>query len=107
MDVDATTTTTNFKKLTLEERDQLTKEGHCFCCRLQGHVARNCPKNTLSSSNKGTIAHTADTKPLNTTTTTTTPDTNKTLPTPPDTTTPKLTHTQQIRAIEEEMEEDE
>ena len=107
MDIDVTTTTTNFKKLTPEERDQLAKEGRCFCCRLQGHVTRNCPKNTLSSSNKGTTARTADTEPLNITTTTPTPDTNKTLPTPPDTTTPKLTRAQRIRAIEEEMEEDE
>ena len=45
MDVDATTTT-NFKKLTPEERTQLAKEGRCFRCRLQGHMARNCPKNT-------------------------------------------------------------
>ena len=107
MDVDATTTTTNFKKLTPEERDQLAKEGHCFRCRLQGHVARNCPKNTSPNSNKGTTARTADTGPPNVTTTATIPDTNKTLPTPPDTTAPKLTRAQRIRAIEEEMEEDE
>ena len=45
MDVDAATTT-KFQKLTPEERDQLAKEGCCFRCRLQGHLARNCPKNT-------------------------------------------------------------
>ena len=43
MDMDATTTT-NFKKLTPEECTQLAKEGRCFRCRLQGHVAHNCPK---------------------------------------------------------------
>ena len=45
MDVDATTTT-QFKKLTPEEHAQLAKEGCCFRCRLQGHLARDCPKNT-------------------------------------------------------------
>ena len=44
MDVD--TATTQFTKLTPEERAQLAKEGCCFRCRLQGHMARNCPKNT-------------------------------------------------------------
>ena len=108
MDVDATTATMNFKKLTPEERDQLTKEGRCFHCCLQGHVARNCPKNTLPSSNRGTTTvRTADAEPPSLTMTTTTPNTDKTLPTPPDSNTPKLTRAQHIRAIKEEMEEDE
>ena len=82
MDVDATTTT-NFKKLTPEERTQLAKEGRCFRCRLQGHVARNCPKNTNNP----------QAKTRETTTNTTT--------------TPKLTKAQQIRALEESMAEEE
>jgi hypothetical protein len=45
MDVDAANIT-QFKKLTPEERAQLAKEGRCFRCHLQGHMARNCPKNT-------------------------------------------------------------
>jgi hypothetical protein len=45
MDVDAANAT-QFKKLTLEECAQLAKEGWCFRCRLQGHMALNCPKNT-------------------------------------------------------------
>ena len=92
MDVDATTTTTNFKKQTLEERHQLAKEGRCFCCRLQGHVAGNCPKNTPPNTNKGTTTTTctADADSPNSPTTTPTPNTDKVLPTPPDTT--KLTH---------------
>jgi hypothetical protein len=45
MDVDAANVT-QFKKLTPEERAQLAKEGRCFRCHLQGHMARNCPKNT-------------------------------------------------------------
>jgi hypothetical protein len=46
MDVDAANITTPFKKLTDEERAQYRAEGRCFCCHMQGHMARNCPKNT-------------------------------------------------------------
>ena len=90
MDVDVTTTTTNFKKLTPEERDQLAKEGRCFCCRLQGHVARNCPKNTLPNLNKGMTARAANAEPSNLVMTMTTPNTDKTLPTLPNDTTPTV-----------------
>ena len=86
MDVDATTTT-NFKKLTPEERTQLAKEGRCFRCRLQGHVARNCPKNTNNQQTKA--RETTTDKPTNTTTT------------------PKLTKAQQIHALEESMAKEE
>ena len=86
MDVDATTTT-NFKKLTPEERTQLAKEGRCFRCRLQGHMARHCPKNTNNAQTK--VRETTTDKPANTTTT------------------PKLTKAQQIRALEESMAEEE
>ena len=85
MDVDATTTT-NFKKLTLEEHAQLAREGRCFRCRLQGHMAHSCPKNTNNS----------QTKARETTTEKAT-----------DTTTPKLTKAQQICVIEEAMAEEE
>ena len=51
MEVDNATGQTNFKKLTPEEWVQLTKEGHCFCCRLQGHMARDCPKNSNQNYN--------------------------------------------------------
>ena len=87
MDVDATTATTNFKKLTPEERTQLAKEGRCFRCRLQGHVARNCPKNINNTRTK--VRETTTDKPADTTTT------------------PKLTKAQQIRALEESMAEEE
>ena len=100
MDVDATTTTTTFKKLTPEERTQLAKEGRCFRCRLQGHLARDCPKNTTppvkareASSPKETTPPVAPTAPAPTT------------PTPP--TAQKLTRAQKIRALEAEMEEEE
>ena len=86
MDVDATTTT-NFKKLTPEERTQLAKEGRCFRCHLQGHVAHNCPKNTNNPQTKA--RETTIDKTTNTTTT------------------PKLTKAQQIRALEESMAEEE
>ena len=87
MDVDATTTT-NFKKLTPEERAQLAKEGRCFRCRLQGHVARNCPKN-VTNNNQTKVRETTTDKLA-------------------DTTAPlKLTKAQQIRALEESMAEEE
>ena len=38
MDVN-TVNATPFKRLTPEERAQLAKEGHCFRCQLQGHMA--------------------------------------------------------------------
>ena len=87
MDVDTTTTTTNFKKLTPEECAQLAREGRCFRCRLQSHMARNCPKNTNNTQTK-----------IRETTTDKTADT---------TTTSKLTKAQQIRALEESMAKEE
>ena len=95
MEVDSTTGTTNFKKLTPEERAQLTKEGRCFRCRLQGHMARDCPKNANRNLNSNARETTAETK---------TPD-------PPTVTsktpTTKLTRAQQIRALEEAMGDEE
>ena len=98
MEVDSATGKTNFKKLTLEERVQLSKEGCCFQCRLQGHMAHDCPKNSNQSSNsnahKTTTEHKNFEPPL------------KPLPNPaiPPT---KLTKAQQIRALEEAMEDEE
>ena len=96
MEVDNITGQTNFKKLTPEERAQLAKEGRCFRCRLQGHMARDCPKNLNRNSNSNareaiTENKTNDPPPKNTA--------------PP--TTPKLTRAQQIRALEEAMEDEE
>jgi hypothetical protein len=42
MEVDATASAP-FRKLTEEERKVLQKEGRCFRCRKQGHMARACP----------------------------------------------------------------
>ena len=86
MDVDATTTT-NFKKLTPDKCAQLAKEGRCFWCQLQGHMAHNCPKNTANSQTKA--RETTTEKPTNTTPA------------------PKLTKAQQICALEESMAEEE
>ena len=95
MDVDATTTTTTqFKRLTPEECAQLAKEGRCFRCQLQGHLAKDCPKNTAPPAKARETSSPKDT--------TSPPDTS---PTPPPT--KKLTRAQQIRVIEAEMEEEE
>ena len=94
MEVDNITGQSNFKKLTPEERAQLAKEGRCFRCRLQGHMARDCPKNSNRNFNaRETITEnkTNDSPPKNTTTPTT----------------PKLTKAQQIRALEEAMDDEE
>ena len=96
MEVDNATGTNNFKKLTPEERAQLAKEGRCFRCRLQGHMARDCPKNANRNSN----AH-------ETTTETKTPDAPTTSTTTSKTPVTKLTRAQQIRALEEAMEDEE
>ena len=101
MDVDATTTT-QFTKLTPEECAQLAKEGRCFRCRLQGHMARNCPKNTQPAKARET------TTPSNSEVDA--PD-NVAPPSPQTPTASpkekKLTRTQQIRALEADMEEEE
>ena len=94
MEVDNVTGQSNFKKLTPEERTQLAKEGRCFRCRLQGHMARDCPKNSNRNFNARettTENKTNDSSPKNTTTPTT----------------PKLTRAQQICALEEAMEDEE
>ena len=83
MEVDNAVGQANFKKLTPEERAQLAKEGRCFCCRLQGHMARDCPKNSNRNSNQSmreTIIKNknASTTATNNTSTTTTPPTKLT-----------------------------
>ena len=99
MEVDNATGQTNFKKLTPEERAQLAKEGHCFRCRLQGHMACDCPKNSNRNSNANVREISPNTKDTNT------PSNTSTTPTPTNST--KLTRAQQIRALEEAMEDEE
>ena len=98
MDVDNTTATLPFQKLTDDERAQYRAEGRCFRCRLKGHLARDCPKNSNQRSNPN--ARTAST---NTPTDAVAP----TPPPPPPKPAPKLTKAQQIRAIEESMNDEE
>ena len=97
MEVDSATGQTNFKKLTPEERAQLAKEGRCFRCQLQGHMARDCPKNSNRNFNSSARETTTENK---------TTDSSKTPPTNPTNST-KLTRAQQIRALEEAMEDEE
>jgi len=40
---------TRVPELSREDFDRLSREGKCFCCREGGHLARNCPKRTASS----------------------------------------------------------
>ena len=97
MEVDNATGQPNFKKLTPEERAQLVKEGRCFRCRLQGHMACDCPKNSNRNANSNARETTTENKNTSTSSTnnnTTTPST-------------KLTRAQQIRALEEAMEDEE
>ena len=98
MEVNSATGPTNFKKLTPEERAQLAKEGRCFRCRLQGHMARNCPKN----SNRNFNSNARETTTENQTT-----GSPKTPPTTNPINSTKLTRAQQIRALEEAMEDEE
>ena len=88
MEVDNATGQTNFKKLTPEEWAQLAKEGRCFRCRLQGHMARDCPKNANRNANPNARETTTETKTSNPPSTT--PATINQTPTT------KLTQAQQI-----------
>jgi hypothetical protein len=101
MDVDAANIT-QFKKLTPEERAQLANEGRCFRCCLQGHMARNCPKNTNNST--PTIHTNETTPPPKATAPIMNQTTQPSAPSPPAT---KLTCAQQIRTIEEAMADEE
>ena len=100
MEVDNTVGQTNFKKLTPEERVQLAKEGRCFRCHLQGHMARDCPKNANRNTNLSVRETTTENKNTSPPSTNNTPTTTTTPPT-------KLTRAQQICALEEAMEDEE
>jgi hypothetical protein len=104
MDVDAANVT-QFKKLTPEERAQLAKEGRCFRCRLQGHMARNCPKNANYNNSTTSTIRTNET--LATTKESTPAPVPITQPSAPNNPTNKLTRAQQICNIEEAMEDEE
>ena len=99
MEVDNAVGQTNFKKLTPEERTQLAKEGHCFRCHLQGHMARDCPKN----SNRNVHSNACETTTENKNASSPSTNNNTGVTTPPT----KLTRAQQIHALEEAMEDEE
>ena len=99
MEVDSATGQNNFKKLTPEERAQLAKEGRCFHCHLQGHMARDCPKNTNRNANSNTCEINTETKTSDPLPTTHVPTSKAP--------TIKLTRAQQIHALEEAMEDEE
>ena len=98
MEVDMVSAQTNFKKLTPKECTQLTKEGRCFQCRLQGHMARNCPKNANRNFNSSACEQ------ITTNHDKTIDSSSTSAPTTPPT---KLTKAQQVRAIEESMTDEE
>ena len=98
MEVDNATGQTNFKKLTPEEQTQLAKEGRCFQCQLQGHMAHDCLKNTNRNPNSN--AHETTIENKNSNAPSKPPPTNTTPPT-------TLTKAQQIRALEEAMDDEE
>jgi hypothetical protein len=104
MDVDSANITVPFRKLTDEERAKYRAEGRCFCCRTQGHMARNCPKNATSQNRTNSNAResTTSTPAPSIATTTTTPAISTPPPVPP-----KTSLAQQIRALEEKMTEEE
>ena len=114
MEVDGTTIP--FQKLTDKECVQFRKEGWCFRCCQQGHMASHCPKNANWQNSTNARETTTNTMTTNTMTTdnTNVPMSNipivattTTTPTPPPNITPKLTRAQRIWAIKEEMDEEE
>ena len=60
MEIDAA----ELNALSVEERNHLQKEGHCFNCRKTGHMSRACPtkqdapKKTASENQRSTICTT-------------------------------------------------
>ena len=50
---------------TKEDPETQRKEGRCFTCNKQGHLARNCPNKPTNTSDKGKVkARTAETEPI-------------------------------------------
>ena len=98
MDVDNAIATLPFQKLTDDERAQYRAEGRCFRCRLKGHLAWDCPKNSNQRPNPN--ARAASTSTLADTATPTPPP-------PPPKPAPKLTKAQQIHTIKESMNDEE
>ena len=50
---------------TKEDPETQRREGHCFTCNKQGHLARNCPDKATKNSDKGKVkARIAETEPI-------------------------------------------
>ena len=50
---------------TKEDPETQCREGHCFTCNKQGHLARNCLDKPAKTSDKGKVkARTAETEPI-------------------------------------------
>ena len=50
---------------TKEDPETQRREGRCFTCNKQGHLARNCPDKPAKTSDKGKVkARTAETEPI-------------------------------------------
>jgi hypothetical protein len=96
MDIDSANITVPFRKLTDKEHAKYCAKGRCFRCHTQGHMARNCPKNSYNTNcpNSNTCKSTTSTP----TVATVTPA--ATIPTPapsaPPPVPPKQSLTQQI-----------
>jgi Zinc knuckle len=65
MDVDVTTTQSN--RTPDPDRERLIREGHCFYCKEQGHLSRECPvkKKRNANATGTTCAHVAETSEAN------------------------------------------
>jgi hypothetical protein len=108
MDVDTTIFSTvpgtPFKKLTEEEQVKYMAEGHCFRCRQQGHMARQCPLNTKPQPNSPNSPRTTTACATEDEPAISKPDTPiTTLPTPPQ----GRTILQQIADLKGQMTEEE
>jgi hypothetical protein len=108
MDVNSVNIISNFKKLTDEEQAKYCAEGRCFRCRVQGHMARNCPKNVNTqntmncpNTNVQTASTSTNMPPLTNITPSAQPPAHSALPPP------SLSRAQQICALEEQMEDEE
>jgi Zinc knuckle len=72
MDVDITTTQNN--RIPDPDREQLIREGHCFYCKEQGHLSRECPIKKKQNATSTTRACVTETSEVAATTTTTSSD---------------------------------
>jgi hypothetical protein len=52
MDVDLAEAT---NRLSEEDRKRLRVEGHCFFCKAQGHMSRQCPKKQGRTGNSSNL----------------------------------------------------